>query len=100
MSAATELIARHRETARDYIAAERGFIANGGNARAKARLDHVREIITGLAPVLWQHQPEAKSDQIVWAEYVVKGAVVFLVCRDNVAMFREARHRAQAILGD
>jgi hypothetical protein len=99
MTETTELIDRHRAMTRDYIAAERAFTADPGNARTKVRLDHLREIMDELAPKLWQHQPEAKFDQIAWAEYMLKGAVVFVIRQDNVTRFRDACDRAKAILG-
>ena len=93
----TEPMGRDREITRDYIAAERAFTSDRGDARAKVRLDDMRKVIDQLAPALWQHQPKSKSDQVVWAEYMLEGAVVFLIREDNVAMFRKARNRAKAI---
>lgn len=100
MTVTIKLIDRHRGMTRDYIVAERTFIADPGSVRAKARFDHLREMMDELARELWQHQPEAKFDQIVWAEYMLKGAVVFVICHDNMTRFRDACHRAKAILGD
>jgi FPC/CPF motif-containing protein YcgG len=99
MIATIDLIACHSEMTRDCITAARAFTADRGNAHAKARFDHMRETLNELAQTLWQHQPAAVSDQIVWAEYMLNGATFFLICRDNIAMFRNARNRAEAILG-
>jgi hypothetical protein len=98
MTATSELIARHCDMTRDYISAEKLFATERGNARAKDQFDHVCKVMDELAPALWQHQPAARFDQIVWAERMLKGAMVFLICRENVAMFRNARDHAEVIL--